>query len=264
MTSSKPKLLFVYYSKHPVEVKDGLWAALELLKKNFLVSKVNIAGNHRVTTPDFVLGWGAWMSPVDSFVRKFNCPRGLCIAGNAFSPHKSDEYDVLFYETKWYQPVIGYHKNIVHAFGVNTDIYYNMELEKDIDYLGVGAFARWKRWEKMKVKSGVRFIVGEFQGDNISESGEIWEMLEDGGVFCVKMVKQAELNLFYNRAKVVYIPAVTMGGGERAVFEARACECKVEIESDNPKLKELLTCDLWNHHYYYRQLKKGIESCLKE
>jgi len=64
--------------------------------------------------------------------------------------------------------------------------------------------------------------------------------------------------LEYNRAKIVYIPANIIGGGERAVLEARACGCKVEVEPDNPKLQELLNCPLWDTNYYTDQLVKGI------
>lgn len=265
MKFSKPRLLFVYYSKHPVEVQDGLWAALELLKKDFDIKKMNLASKREFYEPDFVLAWGAWSSPADKQARQFKCPKGLCIGGNTFPPDKSDEYDVLFYETKWYQPQIKHHKNIVHAFGVNTDVYQEIEppTKRDIDYLGVGAFALWKRWEKMGDKIGHRLVVGEYQEDNEEESGEIWDALCEKGVHCMKMVSSRKLNVLYNRAKTVYLPAEVIGGGERAVLEARAAGCKVEVEPYNPKLGELLDCELYDQHYYYKQLKRGIESCLK-
>jgi len=131
-----------------------------------------------------------------------------------------------------------------------------------VDYLGVGAFAKWKRWEKMLGKTGHRRVIGEYQKGNPMESEEIWQMLEMGGIYCKDMVPAKALNCEYNRAKTVYIPAEIMGGGERAVLEARACGCNVEIEPDNPKLKELLTCPIYDIEYYSKQLKGGIESCL--
>jgi len=72
------------------------------------------------------------------------------------------------------------------------------------------------------------------------------------------MVKAQTLNCEYNRAKTVYIPATLMGGGERAILEARSCGCKVKIEDDNPKLKELLTCPIYDVDYYVKQLKRGL------
>ena len=64
-------------------------------------------------------------------------------------------------------------------------------------------------------------------------------------------------------AETIYIPASTIGGGERAVLEARACERNVEVEPDNPKLQELLTCTVYEEKYYASQLKRGIKKCLK-
>jgi hypothetical protein len=133
-----------------------------------------------------------------------------------------------------------------------------MGIDRDTDYLGVGAFAAWKRWEKMLDKKGRRRVIGEYQKDNQTESEEIWKMLEDNGVVCKDMIAGKYLKYEYNRAKTVYIPATVMGGGERAVLEARACGCKVEIEPDNPKLKELLTSPIYDVNYYSKQLKDGI------
>ena len=70
------------------------------------------------------------------------------------------------------------------------------------------------------------------------------------------------MNLIYNLSKNVYIPANIIGGGERAVLEARACNIPVEVEDDNPKLKELLYSPILDHHYYARQIEKGIHAVL--
>ena len=78
------------------------------------------------------------------------------------------------------------------------------------------------------------------------------------------MVEPKKLMCLYNLASTVYIPADVMGGGERAVLEARACGRHVEVSEDNPKLQELLTCPIWDHHYYAYQLEKGILEALKK
>jgi len=53
-----------------------------------------------------------------------------------------------------------------------------------------------------------------------------------------------------------------VGGGERAIWEARACGCNVVVENDNAKLLELTDNEIKDHHYYYEQLLRGIKSCL--
>jgi hypothetical protein len=133
-----------------------------------------------------------------------------------------------------------------------------MNLVRDIDYLGVGAFASWKRWERMLLKKGNKRVIGEMQIDNWEESAEIATLLEDAGVVCKDMVCPEQLNVEYNQAKTVYLPSDIYGGGERAVLEARACNCKVEIEPDNPKLKEVKEMPLWTHYDYADKLKGGI------
>lgn len=255
------EIAFLYESRHGVVVKDGLWAALEALEQTFTIKRHNIATESEyLPNADFYLGWGAFGSLVDRILQGVDTPKGLCIAGNVNPPSGALHYDVLFYETKWYRPQIDFHPNIVHAFGYNADIYKDMKIERDIDYLGVGAFAKWKRWEKMLNKSGNRRVIGEFQVGNPTESQEIWDLLENDGVVCKDMVPPDKLVYEYNRAKCVYLPSDIYGGGERAVLEARACGCKIEIEPDNPKLKELLVSPLWDHKEYAKRLQAGIQS----
>jgi len=239
-------------------IYDGLWAALKLLEENF---EVNYNGKGKA---NFTLGWGAFNSEVDEYVRDQQGPKGLCIGGNTFPPKNEDDYDVLFYETEWYRPVIQHHKNIVHAFGVNTDIFKKEKRDKFFDWLGVGAFATWKRWDQVTFREGVRAVIGHYQLDNEEESSKIVKMLLKHGVGVFPQVGSEELAKFYQSARNVFIPANIIGGGERAVLEARACGCGVVVEKDNPKLAELLLCPIYDHRYYYKQLKKGIKSCLKE
>ena len=268
----KSKILFLYSIENEDYFKDGLWAAIELLKKDFNITKHNL---HNGPPPDkiahesdFLLGWGAFGSPADNYVKDHfrSHPRykkGLCIAGNAISPQNIDAYDILFYETEWYAPQISSHKNIIHAFGVNTDIFKpNPDAPKLWDFLTVGAFATWKRQALICAKFGSRMAIGEIQKDNIGESVGIVGKLIISGCGVSDMVKPEVLVNFYNAARTVYIPADINGGGERAVLEARACGIPVEIEVDNFKLKELLTSSIWDQKYYAKQLKKGILSCL--
>lgn len=261
---SKPKLLFVYDHQYPHLWKDGLWAALQLLEKDFEITYYNL---HESSTAypedyDFVLGWGAFGSSVDAKLVSWlgKAKTGLCIGGNAIPPHS--QFDVLFYETKWYRPQIDFHPNIVHAFGVNTDIYKPQNLEKVWDYITVGSFSLWKRQEKLLEKQGQRLAIGEFQKGNVYESGNIVLDLLTDRVMISDMVEPEVLSKYYNQSKKCFIPAEINGGGERAVLEARACGIPVAVLEDNPKLQELVTSPIYDHHYYAEQLKKGVSSCL--
>ena len=264
---------------------DGLRAALRLIdkRKNFEVKKHNLYKSDLIDDIDFnfVLGWGGFNSPVDKFLVDLKekevpyewhtIPKfGLCIGGNAFPPRQDNTYDVLFYETNWYKPQIEWHKNARRAFGINDDIFHSEEWggfegsypEKLYDYVSVGSFSNWKRHELITKKEGNKLVVGQIQRNNAVESMGIIARLLAHGVAVSDMVTPEKLALIYNLTDTVFIPASIEGGGERAVWEALACGCKVEVEEDNLKLKELLNTEPTNHHWYASALLAGIKSCL--
>jgi len=269
---NKPKVLFVFDNPNEKYWYDGLYMALQELGKDFDITKFNLAFSNDFVAPDeeydFFLGWGAFNSSVDHWMTgggKDDKKIGLCIAGNTFPPTGANNYDVLFYETKWYRPQIAFHKNIVHAFGVNTDLFFKSDIVSPIvwDYIGVGALADWKRWDKMKDKKGTRLVVGEYQKGNEEESSRIALDLIRNGITVSDMVSPFDLSNLYNWSRTLYMPSNVNGGGERAILEARSCGLNVEIEDDNPKLKEVLEWDpIPDYKWYAAQIKKGIESVL--
>lgn len=287
---NKPKLLFVYDHKYPDKWRDGLWAALKLLEQDFDITWLNLqeskdAGKKHSWYSNefvFVLGWGAFNSPVEYFLRSSEIKKkGLCLAGYAVpSPDVVFDYDVLFYETEWSKKwlettgIIGQFPQktkFIHAFGINSKIYnlgkhlnYGAYFDEILwDYLSVGSFSNWKRQRLILNKRGDRMVIGEIQKENYAESFDIIMDLLIGGVAVSDMVDPETLASFYRVTSTVYIPAELIGGGERAVLEARACGVlEVEVEEDNPKLQELLTSPIWNEKYYAEQLKKGMMECL--
>ena len=113
------KVLFV--SDYKYEVKDGLWAAINILGYD----RYNIGNDiPNFEEYDFLLGHGAFHSRVDMLLRTLPNKKGLCIAGNV---HKQDTdcYDVLFWETKWVRDFLELKGNLVHAFGINSKIFNN-------------------------------------------------------------------------------------------------------------------------------------------
>lgn len=247
---------------------DGLSAALDVLEEDFEIERWNIRDEvEDIRGQDFVLGWGAFGSEVDMLLQGAidEMPKGLCIAGNATPPEGANNYDVLFYESKWYRPTISFHPNIVHAFGVNTDVFSPSPMATPVvwDYIGVGALANWKRWEKMAGKPGSKLVIGQYQLNNEPESSQIALELIKNGVMVSDAVHPFELARILSYARTLYIPADINGGGERAILEARACGVSVEVEDDNPKLKEMVEWSpIPDHRWYAQQLKKGIMSVL--
>lgn len=265
--SSKPKLLFLYELSPELHTEDGLHTAIEILKDEFEITKKNIKYEKvDFNGFDFVLGHGGWGSNVDKLIkanREVINKCGLCIGGNINPPDEMFTYDALFCETNWYLPQIENHPNARVAFGINKNIFnLKNQQHKAFDYLGVGSFARWKRWEKMCSKKGTRLIVGEIQKDNPIESMAIVGLLVARGVGVMPNVDPESLSKLYHASDIVYLPAEIIGGSERAVLEARACGCGVLVEEDNPKLKELLTCEIPSAYDYAKQLSIGINKTL--
>jgi hypothetical protein len=259
----KPKVLFIFRHEYESLWQDGLWRALQVLSFDYEITLHNLMnGNVAPYKYDFVLGWGAFGSAVDNYMQPMNLPKGLCIAGVAQPPKGSDNYNVLFYETEWYRPTIESHRNIIHAFGINTDIYKPSNKRKFWDYVTVGAFASWKRQHLLIDKPGYKLAVGEIQKGNPVESFGIIAKLLGGNVMISDMLEPKKLAEIYCMSKTMYMPSDIFGGGERAILEARACGCEVEIEPDNPKLDELTRCPIWDHNYYAERLKEGIDACL--
>lgn len=275
-------ILFLYYMEPELEEhwNDGLRAALRIIdkKKDFKVTLQNIYQNGYVGGSfDFVLGWGGFESPVDIFIKKqnFNIPTGLCIGGNAFPARQDETYNIFFYETSWYEPQLKWHPNAVRAFGINDDVFYESEgagpygdmpfrdFIELYDYTSVGSFSNWKRHEKIIEKHGNKLVIGQIQKDNWVESMQIILNLCKSGVAVSDMRSPEDLALIYNLTDIVYIPANIFGGGERAVWEAKSCGCRVEIEGDNPKLQSLLNEEPTNQDWYASALIAGIKSCLK-
>ena len=266
------KILFVNDYKYPKLWLDGLYGALQELERTHKIDYYNLNdknGEPKFDSYDFVLGHGGFNSPVDNYlIRNIHKIKkcGLCIGGNATMPREADKYSVLFYETDWVREFLQLstlNVPLVKAFGINTDIYSPIEYATPLvfDYLGVGSFSDWKRWDKFKNKDGIKMIVGEFQENNPEESTAIVKDLMLSGIGCMPTVHPFDLSNLNHWSRTVYIPASIFGGGERAVLEARACGCNVEIEDDNPKLKELLDCEIPSHIDYAKQLEKGILKC---
>lgn len=281
----KKKILFVYDMKAATPWKDGLWAALKLLEKDYEITKLNInllvagfdadSGND-----DFILGWGAFDSRVDKKLQALvgrKTPMGLCIAGTTNPPDRTAfNYDILFYETEWQKQ--NDLKGVPHAryaFGVNTDIFHLPDQcertpdceycpgnQKIWDYIGVGSLSTWKRWEKIVSKDGLKLVVGHYQVENEAESAEYSRWLVASDVMVSNEVEPEILAKLYHSSRICYMPSALPGGGERTVWEARACGLNVEVEEDNPKLQSLLTIPVLDHHAYAKALKEGIESVI--
>lgn len=257
----KPTVTFVYDLPPDYLWRDGLFKALQVLEQDFTIQKHNIALSTDIPQGDLVVGWGSFGSRVDLAVSRLECQKALCIAGNINPPTTALKYDVLFYETAWYRPTIDFHPRIIKAFGVNTDIFRPVKSELLFRYIGAGCLATWKRWEKILEKKGNNIVIGDYQKDNETESAGIALTLLKGGCAIANQMNPELLAYFVNASSCAFVPSTVYGGGERFVWEARACGKPVEIMPDNPKLQELCETPVKSYEDYARKLREGFLLC---
>lgn len=250
--------------------RDGLWAALEIIRKsssNIEVYPVNLKTSFFPDQAfDFTLVWGALGSEQVGLVKGLPGKKGVCIAGGPVVHPDVHAFDVVFVETLWH--VREFKKIGVRAkraFGTNTKLFRPMEEQPTIwDRIYPAAFALWKRHEIFCDKPGKKLAVGYIQPHN--HEAECWRKCLRAGVTVLPMVTPGVLVHLYNASKIVNITSDISGGGERAVLEGLACGLLVEVEQDNPKLFELLAEQeerLLTEQDYANSLMEGIRECLE-
>ncbi|WP_289055235.1 DapH/DapD/GlmU-related protein [Carboxylicivirga marina] len=251
---------------------DGFTAAIDLLDGIFQIEFINLRENESpcfkyINSFDLVMFKANWNWGPDLFYQrnrsKFKTICTLLISGSTPPPSIKHlfSYDILFYETHFYKKFVSHHPFAFHAFGIDNSIMkHDSSAIKDIDVLSIGQVKRYKRFEKLKECKGRRVIVGELS--NCDE--EYINDLKSAGIEIFDFISYEALSTLYNRAKLVYLPCSSNGGGERAVLEARSCECEIKVEEDNEKLKGLVTEPIWNHSYYAQQIIHGINFFTKK
>lgn len=267
----------ILYKINPGTIKfnkwhDGFTKAIDILKATYndmQIQMINFYVNKNLELNNYdivMIKWG-FGSDMQHYAKNYfeskgkKCKIGLFIS-SIIKPTDNDLkfFDLLFYETEWYKQYAGLnrHKNIYHAFGIDTAVMKKMpEVEKKYDIIFVGAISKHKRPLNILKKEGTKLAVG-FLEDN-----ELVTKLKADGVNVINFVTFDNLAKLYNMSKCCYVPCTVDGGGERAVLEARACGINVLIENDNAKLKELIKSPLYDSHYYANQIRKGFLNTIK-
>lgn len=249
---------------------DGFTAAIELVAEQHDVTWLNVhpynddADEQRakIADADFVLvrsdwNWYPAQAADKELWKRPEIPVGLLIAGSTLPPEPAQmrRFDVIFYETPWYEQFTGPHPFAVQAFGIDTRVMRVTNTgERTYDWLMVGRLAAFKRPERLLAKSGRRLAIGDLS----SAKPELVETLKKGGIELSSYQSHEGLAAIYNQAQRVLVPCILQGGGERAVLEGRACGCDIEIANDNPKLASLLQSPIWSHEEYADRLSQAF------
>lgn len=220
--------------------KDGLAAAMKLIEETCDVHYYDfpLVGIHEFE-PDIVL---YWESPVTlrgkdqaNYQSVIDLPykKALLFAGGPVDRQICHGFDLYFVESKISEEefnALGLPWK--RAFGVNTQIFKPMNLEKKRDGIIQATFAGWKRHE----------LFADALGENGMAVGRLQESDRNGYNRCIERgvevleeqtpERVAEL---INESYTVVNTAEYWGGGQRCTLEAMACGIPVIVMKDSPK-----------------------------
>jgi glycosyltransferase involved in cell wall biosynthesis len=208
-----------------------------------------------------------------------------------FGVNSINFYDIILYEAPLSKHLTQAHRCSVHAFGIDTDIMKEEGIDtdimkeegidtvimkeeeslaeespRDIDVLFVGKFANYKRpWEMLNYEGSNRVAIGDYEPESDYPEGRgIVDELSQAGVSIFPMnFNYKELADVYRRAKMLFIPSTFLGGGERAVMEAKACGVpQIIVSPFNPKLLTMLNGPIYSHVYYGEQIRQSAMCAL--
>jgi glycosyltransferase involved in cell wall biosynthesis len=242
------RVAFYHDIEDPAYWKDGLWAALEVLKADF---------DFTLENPDVILLWTGSQGRHINTVRSLPQPKIWLFAGGVpdvlgmNTTVVEDEYARRQFSK------LGVEARI--AFGTNTSLFKPRNIPKKYDVIFPGAFARWKRHELLiewAREAGTQnvLVVGHKQ----DVETECYEACEQAGFSVHNSVLPEELATLYNESHECWIPSETIGGSQRTLLEARACGLPVRVAPDNPRLTEMLTQPVPSHYEYAHRLRAII------
>lgn len=240
--------------------EDGFTKAIDLLSEDYEITMYNLEdykpSAEKLNQYDLVIGKSCWNWIVDNYIsslKELKTLKGIFVSCSQKPLYTFQiwEYDIIWYETHDYRKFLNNHPMSFHAFGINSDIFYPENLEKTIDILSIGGLHKYKRFEKLNDKPGnIKVIIGDIQ----TKDADVILKELDPSIEIKEFTNQKDLAKYINSSKLVYIPANSQGGGERAVLEAKACGVPVMVEEDNQKLIDLRDSPNFTKYDYYNSI----------
>lgn len=269
---------------------DGLRAAIQVLtdKYGWVIDILNTPRAEDIRSEGYDVGifWGGLTKDIHKF-RYFD-KQVLCFAGGpTFSPYINN-FDLIFAESKVdLLEFKRFGKKTIQAFGTNTSLFRPIQQPKIFSYIYPAAFALWKHHEKFveyvrKETENLGKEVAELDGYDVMVPAlavgymqpaewekECYEICQAGGIMVMPWVPYEAMPYLINSSEKLYVGASEIGGCQRAILEAKACDVPVVIDSDSKKLLELSKLtreDIlrdWSEFSYAETIKNGIEGIMK-
>lgn len=221
-------------------------------------------------------------------------PIAQCYSGGRYLNHAKIP-DIVFVESKtyleWMKPM---GINVTQAFGTNTELFVPMKRPKYWDALFPATGAAWKRHDLFANAMGDKGLVcGWWQ----PHEPQCLQACLDAGTGVLHHQMPESLVYLYNMARTVVLTSSDVGGSQRTVLEAMACNIPVIAMSDSTMTTEYIreanaggeivdpnpesirrAVDAWkdrevntrdwilenySEYSYAKKVKEGIESIMK-
>jgi glycosyltransferase involved in cell wall biosynthesis len=186
--------------------------------------------------PDAVLFFCDFSRPIIRDFAEIKIPKAQCYTGGRFTDNATIP-DIVFTESKSYIPwmkEIGV-KKVVQAFGTNTELFQPMKMTKFWDGFFPAVGAAWKRHHIFAEALGSRGLACGWWQPN--EQFCLQTCLDNG---CAVMHHQTPESLvyLYNMSRTCVVPSSDVGGSQRTVLEALACNIPLVVASDSTMTTE--------------------------
>ncbi len=243
MQSNKVKITFLWYGitgRYGIW-KDGLYAAMKLLEKDYDVTYQE--PTEPVDPKAIVLLWeaactsqsrenGWWYQAVQALPNK----KILLFAGGPIQKEWLAGFDHVCVESKINadeMEALGVPYST--AFGINSDIFVPMDLEKTYDGIHHGTCASWKRqWLVGETLKDKALIVGRGQESDPTP----FERCRKAGATVLDEKDPEDLVILMNSSLACVQTSDFWGGGQRCTLEAMACGIPPVVMTDSPKNRE--------------------------
>jgi len=238
----KIDFLWFGYNQRKDHWRDGLWAAMQILEKEYDVEYKE--PTDEVREDALVLFWEAPCtingSNADWYNRVHNLPNKkiLLFAGGPLKQEWVKNFDCVVVESQINKDEC-IEMGIPHAtaFGVNTDIFKPTKAKKKWLASAHGTCASWKRqWLLCQALGEDACVFGQRQATDSRPFDEC----EKCNSVVIDEVPYNKVNTMLNQSQVSVNCADFWGGGQRATLEAMACDIPVVVMKDSPKNREYI------------------------
>lgn len=187
--------------------------------------------------PDAVLFFCDFSRPILGEFKDVNIPKAICFTGGRYTQFK-DVPDIIFVESKSYLTWMkDMGLNVVQAFGTNTELFKPIKMSKFFDGFFPATGAAWKRHELFAEALKEKGLVCGWWQPNEPQCLEV--CLRYGtGVLHHQMADT--MPYLYNMSRTVVITSSDVGGSQRSVLEAMACNIPVIVMSDSTMTSEYI------------------------